>query len=46
MEILDDMEDLCPICLGPIEKDDDVIRLDGAEAHTQCYREEKLAGRM
>jgi hypothetical protein len=44
MEIIEEAENLCPICLGPIEKDDDVIAVTNVQVHRQCYREEHRAG--
>ncbi|MBI2816401.1 MAG: hypothetical protein HYX72_05650 [Acidobacteria bacterium] len=32
--------DICPICLAPIEAEDEVIRVMDQPVHSNCFREQ------
>lgn len=40
MEQFEEAEDICPICMEPIEPEDEVTRIMEQPVHTSCYREQ------
>jgi len=40
MEIPEERKDICPVCLKPIEPEDDVIQVGERDVHAACHQEE------
>lgn len=43
MAILEERQDICPVCLQPIEPEDEVIQAGERDVHVPCYQEEMVA---